>query len=80
MKPLGDNVILEKIGKLPELYRCKVLAVGPGLQTPSGRVKPQVRKGDVVLIKRWPVAEFPDPDDPKRMLLVVSEYQIRVKE
>ena len=80
MTPLADNVILEELEKRTEYYLCKVLAVGSGFPTVAGRLKPQVEAGDVVLIPRFPITRITDPDNPKRMLFLVREGQIRLKD
>lgn len=68
IKPLGDRVIVEVLEAeektaggiiLPdsakqEKQEGKVVAVGPGKTLESGKVQPvQVKKGDVVLFKKW---------------------------
>lgn len=74
--PLNDNVLLTVLEKVPEMYKAKVVAVGPGLATLGGRLKPRVRAGDVVLIDRYPV-HWVFLGDEK--FLLVNEHKIRLK-
>lgn len=68
IKPLGDRVIVEVLEAeektaggiiLPdsakqEKQEGKIVAVGPGKTLESGKVQAlQVKKGDVVLFKKW---------------------------
>lgn len=77
-QPINDNVLLELKAKLPELYRAKVVAVGPGFLTYSGkRVPVDVKVGDVVLVGRhacqWVF-------QGKKKLLLIHGTQIRLRE
>lgn len=76
--PLNDNVLLELIDKEPELYRAKVIAVGPGFLTYSGkRVPVDVCVGDVVLVGRH-ACQWVFQGEKK--LLLIHGTQIRLKE
>jgi len=76
LTPLNDNVLLTVLENLPEMYRAKVVAVGPGLATLGGRLKPRVKAGDVVIINRYP-ASWVFLNDEK--LLLTNEHRIRLK-
>lgn len=76
MKPLHDNVLVQKIEKKQsaggillastaqkDLVEGEVLAVGPGLYTSEGkeiRVTDHVKVGDKVLFKPYSAVDLPD--------------------
>ena len=54
-EPLSDCVMLSIIDSPPELHKCKVLNVGPGIPTYMGTIYPTgIKVGDIVLISRYP--------------------------
>ena len=77
--PLGDNVLLEVLEKISEMYRAKVVAVGPGLATLGGRLKPRIKVGDVVLVDRYPASWVFIDSNKKKRLMIQHEHRIRLK-
>jgi chaperonin GroES len=66
LKPLGDNILIKPKTEqktpsgilIPDTAKEKpqegeVVAVGPGKLEDGKRVKPEVKKGDRVLYKKW---------------------------
>lgn len=86
VKPLGDNILIEPLAgesKLPsgivipdtakeKPQEGKVVAVGSGKMGEDGKlIKPEVKKGDKVLYKRWGGNEI--KIEGKEYLIVGSE-------
>jgi chaperonin GroES len=89
IKPLADHILIEPMEQeektkagilLPETAekerseQGKVIAVGPGRKTPSGKIIPlDVKKGDIVLFKKY------GPDEVKiddKEYLIAKEEDI----
>lgn len=75
--PLNDNVLLQELEKLPELYRCRVLAIGEGMVGYNGiRVPCGVSVGDIVIVSRHVCQRvFKD----KEQMLLCRAHQLRLK-
>ena len=93
IKPLSDNLLIEPLqGEtttasgivLPDSAKekpqeGKIVAVGPGKLGEDGkRVKPEVKKGDVVMYKKWGGTDI--KVDGKEMLLVKEEDILAIVE
>jgi len=74
--PLNDNVLLEMIEKIPELLKCRVVAVGAGLPTINGKPYPMtVKVGDVVIVNRSLLVSIFLDDKP---YILMREHKIRL--
>lgn len=89
IKPLSDNILIEPekekektIGGilLPDTAekgrpeKGKVVAVGPGKMTSSGKVMPmEVKKGDVVLFTKYGPTEIKMVDEKKEYLIAKQD-------
>ena len=67
-QPLNDNVLIEPQEKAPEMYVGVIVAVGDMVKG--------VRKGDVVMVKRYACQQL-FVDDKK--LLLCREYRLCAK-
>ena len=75
--PLNDNVLLKILESLPELYKCEVIAVGPGISTYLGKkFEMDIKVNDIVLIRRHLLISL---FKEKEKFLLVSERNILVK-
>jgi len=76
-EPLNDSVMLRIIESPPELHKCEVLKVGPGILTYMGKFYPTGFKvGDVVLTSRYPhTSIFKD----KKMILITRATNISAR-
>ena len=75
-EPLGDNVLLEVVDKIPEHPICRVLALGRGYPTPIGTIPLPFKKNDVVAVSRYPGQSIILED---KNLFVCRAHQIRLK-
>ena len=84
IKPLSDNVLIQPLAEtklpsgilIPETAKekpqeGKVVAVGPGRIEDGELIKPEVKKGDKVIYKKWGGNEV--KVDGKEMLIVKAE-------
>ena len=75
-EPLNDNVLLEMLEQVPEMYRCRVLRCGPGMPTYDGKLVPMpVKAGDIVVIARYPVTWI---FEGEKKLLLIHAHRIRL--
>jgi chaperonin GroES len=92
IKPVADNIVIEPLERetktpagivIPDTAKekpqeGKVLAVGPGKYVDGKLVKPEVKKGDVVLYRRYGGTEI--KEGTKELLIVSSEDILAVIE
>lgn len=91
IKPLGDNILILPLTEkktpsgivIPDTAKekpqeGKVVAVGPGRYEDGKLVKPEVKRGDKVIYKKWGGSEI--KVDGKEYLVVKSEDILAVLE
>ena len=79
-EPMNDNVLLKPTGtRINELREAKVVAVGPGMPTIVGRMKPRIKKGDVVLVDESRCRTIFKDGDRGYLLLLTRENKICLK-
>ncbi len=91
IKPLSDNILIQPLAEkktpsgivIPETAKekpqeGKVVAVGPGRYEDGELIKPEVKKGDKVMYKKWGGNEI--KVDGKEYLIVKSEDILAVLE
>jgi len=91
IKPLSDNILIQPLAEkktpsgivIPETAKekpqeGKVVAVGPGRVEDGELVKPEVKKGDKVIYKKWGGNEV--KVDGKEYLIVKLEDVLAVVE
>jgi len=84
IKPLSDNILIQPLAEtklpsgilIPETAKekpqeGKVVAVGPGRVEDGELIKPEVKKGDKVIYKKWGGNEV--KVDGKELLIVKAE-------
>ena len=74
---LNDTVVLKEKGKEGEMLVCSVVKVGPGLLTMAGRIPPDVRVGDIVLVPPYKPNKWIWDDG--NVLLLVKQHQLRIQ-
>jgi len=91
IKPLSDNILIQPLAEkktpsgilIPEMAKekpqeGKVVAVGPGRIEDGELIKPEVKKGDKVIYKKWGGNEV--KVEGKEYLIVKSEDILAVLE
>lgn len=91
VKPLSDNILIQPLAEkktpsgivIPETAKekpqeGKVVAVGPGRYEDGELIKPEVKKGDKVIYKKWGGNEV--KVDNKEYLIVKAEDILAVLE
>ncbi len=91
IKPLSDNILIQPLAEkktpsgivIPETAKekpqeGKVVAVGPGRYEDGELIKPEVKKGDKVIYKKWGGNEI--KIEGKEYLIVKSEDILAVLE
>ena len=96
IKPLADNILIEPEKEeektkggilLPDTAekgrpeKGKVIAVGPGKTSSSGKLIPmEVKKGDVVLFTKYGPTEIKSVDDKKSYLIAKQDDILAIVE
>ena len=91
IKPLSDNILIQPLAEtklpsgilIPETAKekpqeGKVVAVGPGRYDDGELIKPEVKKGDKVMYKKWGGSEI--KIEGKEYLIVKAEDILAVLE
>ena len=91
IKPLGDNILIQPLAEkktpsgivIPETAKekpqeGKVVAVGPGKIEDGELIKPEVKKGDKVIYKKWGGNEI--KIEGKELLIVKAEDILAITE
>ena len=91
IKPLSDNVLIRPLAEtklpsgilIPETAKekpqeGKIVAVGPGRIEDGELIKPEVKKGDKVIYKKWGGSEV--KVEGKELLIVKAEDILAVLE
>ena len=91
IKPLSDNVLIRPLAEtklpsgilIPETAKekpqeGKIVAVGPGRIEDGELIKPEVKKGDKVIYKKWGGSEV--KVEGKELLIVKAEDILAVVE
>ena len=91
IKPLADNILIQPLAEkktpsgivIPETAKekpqeGKVVAVGPGRVEDGKLIKPEVKKGDKVIYKKWGGSEV--KVEGKELLIVKAEDILAILE
>jgi len=91
IKPLSDNILIQPLAEtklpsgilIPETAKekpqeGKVVAIGPGRYEDGELIKPEVKKGDKVIYKKWGGNEV--KVDGKELLIVKAEDILAILE